>query len=365
MVDVAVRKGFEHYDRSALREALNEMVSAVGGWPPRISQGARVLLKPNMLAAKDPDRGITTHPLLLAAMADLLIERGCTVSVGDSPGGAVRGVERYWKNCGYTDLVKDPGVKLVNFEGSGSAPYTRDGFTYHISRAVIEHDAVINMCKFKTHAYTRLTNGVKNMFGVVPGLTKTVIHSYAPRPRDFVVHIAGIYSLVESDLTVMDALLSMDGKGPSTDGNPRWEGVLGVSTDAVSLDMVASKMAGLDPEELDTTKEARKLGLGKPYSEITIDGWHDFMNYDIPSPSICNFIPSFLGAPLRAILRRAPCSNENCTGCGFCADSCPVDAIVIENGRAVMSRKRCIMCLCCHELCPENAVSIRLPFGKG
>jgi uncharacterized protein (DUF362 family)/Pyruvate/2-oxoacid:ferredoxin oxidoreductase delta subunit len=361
---VVIRSGFVEYDRNAIRNMLDEMVKSLGGWPPGICPGAKVLLKVNMLAAKKPGKAITTHPAVVAALADHLIEMGCTVGVGDSPGGAVRGIERYWEKCGFLPLAEDPGVTLVNFEKSGSVEMSVEGYSYNISRALLEYDSVINVCKFKTHMYTRLTNAVKNMFGTVPGLGKAILHGHALKPRDLAVHIARIYSLIGTELTVMDALQTMDGRGPGTDGNPRWDGVLGVARDSVCLDIVMSKMVGLEPDELDTTREALRLGLGKPWEEISVDGWYGFGDFDIPSTSVYNLIPSFLGVPVRAILKRAPCSNDRCTGCGICAESCPRNAIRIEKGRAVMSSRKCIMCLCCHELCPENAVIIRLPFGR-
>jgi uncharacterized protein (DUF362 family)/NAD-dependent dihydropyrimidine dehydrogenase PreA subunit len=362
--DVVIRSGFAGYDRDAIRHMLEGMIEASGGWPAGLCPGARVLLKVNMLAAKKPSRAITTHPAVVAALADLLLARGCEVGVGDSPGGAVKGVRRYWENCGFLPLEEDPGVTLVNFEKSGSVEMSCEGFPYNISRAILEYDAVINVCKFKTHMYTRLTNGVKNMFGAVPGLGKAWIHGLALKPRDFAVHVARICSLVETELTVMDALQTLDGKGPSTDGHVRWDGVLGVARDPVSLDMVCSKMAGLEPEELDTTREARRLGLGKPWEEVKVDGWFGFEDFDVPRESILNRVPSFLGAPVRAVMKRAPESNDRCTGCRMCVESCPTGAITIRNGRAVMNRRKCIMCLCCHELCPENAVEIRLPLGR-
>jgi len=363
-VDVVIRSGLTDYDRNAIRSLLDEMIGSLGGWPPGLCSGAKVLLKVNMLSAKKPEKAITTHPAVVAALADLLIEKGCSVGIGDSPGGAVRGVERYWEKCGYTPLKEDPGVTLVNFEKSGSVEMSVEGYSYNISRALQEFDAVVNVCKFKTHMYTRLTNAVKNMFGTVPGLGKAILHGHALKPRDMAIHIARICSLTSTELIVMDAIQAMDGRGPGTDGNPRWDGVLGVARDPVCMDMVCSKMVGLEPDELDTTREALRLGLGKPWEEICVDGWFEFSDFDIPSASVYNLIPSFLGGPVRAIMRRAPSSNERCTGCGICAESCPRNAIRIEKGRAVMSRRKCIMCLCCHELCPENAITIRLPFGR-
>jgi uncharacterized protein (DUF362 family)/NAD-dependent dihydropyrimidine dehydrogenase PreA subunit len=360
---VAVRDGLT-YDRHSLVDALGEMVDAVGGWPDSMGPGSRVLLKVNMLAAKRPDRAITTHPQVVAALARLLQDRGCRVAVGDSPGGAVKGVQRYWDRCGFSAVAGEMGLELVNFERAGSEERRVRGFTYHIARPVFEYDSVVNMCKLKTHMYCRMTCAVKNTFGVVPGLGKAMLHAHAVRPRDLAGRIVDIYGQVRFDLVVMDAVLAMDGKGPSTDGHPRSDGVMAVATDSVAMDMIASEMVGMEAHEWGTTRAAMEAGAAPDRDLIRVDGWHEFEDFRVPSNRLYNMVPPFLGSLVRPLLRRAPKSNERCTGCGFCARSCPAGAITVSGGRARMSSRKCILCLCCHELCPENAVEVRTPLRR-
>ena len=49
--------------------------------------GMKVLLKPNLLAARRPEQGVTTHPALVQAVIDWLRERGVEdITLADSPG---------------------------------------------------------------------------------------------------------------------------------------------------------------------------------------------------------------------------------------------------------------------------------------
>ena len=49
-------------------------------------------------------------------------------------------------------------------------------------------------------------------------------------------------------------------------------------------------------------------------------------------------------------------NKEMCTGCQTCVDECPVGAIFMENGTAVITDDGCIRCAHCHDICPEDAV---------
>lgn len=366
MFDVVIENGFSGYCVMKLKRVLAQMVEQAGGWPEGTSEGDRVLLKVNMLAAKDPSRGITTHPAVVAAVTSLLQERGCLVEIGDSPGGAVKGVKRYWEKCGFQLAADITGATLVSFEASGSRSVSIHGRDYDVALPVLDrYQCRINLSKFKTHSYTRMTNSVKNAFGIVPGFGKAMLHARSPRPRDLAVNIVDLFEIADFGLNITDGILCMDGRGPSTDGRRRHEGFMAVSRNGVQLDMILAEMAGLPWEQLDSNREGFNRNLAKPFESIRVKGSHEFVEFDIPKPSYLNHIPRWLGSAAKALMRIAPVSNSRCTGCGVCAGACPVSAIEIRQGKAVMKKGVCIMCLCCHEMCPENAIEIKLPLGLG
>jgi ferredoxin len=48
--------------------------------------------------------------------------------------------------------------------------------------------------------------------------------------------------------------------------------------------------------------------------------------------------------------------NEKCIGCGACLDACPVNALEIINGKAVINNN-CAECGACISACPIEAIS--------
>jgi ferredoxin len=56
--------------------------------------------------------------------------------------------------------------------------------------------------------------------------------------------------------------------------------------------------------------------------------------------------------------------SEDCVACGVCIEECPVGAISIDGGFAVIDERTCIRCGKCHDVCPQEAVrhdSERIP----
>jgi ferredoxin len=266
------------------------------------------------------------------------------------------------------EIASSLDVPLINFEAAGSVLTAGRLRSYMIAKPVLEADVIINVPKMKTHVLTLYTGAIKNMFGAVPGLGKARLHSVAPQPVPFSRHIVDVYSLVRPTLHVMDAVVAMEGDGPSG-GSPRKVGAILAGTDGVALDAVASRMMGYPEGRVAMLGQAESRGLGTANAQAirTVGddpAAFDLSGFALPGTRAYHFIPPFVVGALRPLIWAYPeMSREwGCKGdaCALCVRSCPVEAITMTEAGPVVDRKKCVECLCCHEVCPEHAVRVRL-----
>ncbi len=352
------------YETSILRQSLDRLLEPFGSIGRFVSPGQRVLLKPNLLSAKSPERAITTHPDLVRVIAEKVIEAGGTPLIGDSPGGAIRGVKRVWENTGMQKMASGARIDLVNFETSGAKLIKKGKYDFYISKAVLEADTIINIAKLKTHTLTLFTGGVKNIFGVIPGFRKSELHKIFPKPDEFARMLVELYRLISPSLTIVDGVLAMEGNGPSS-GKPRKLGLLAAGTDAVAVDAVLAGIIGFREGQVDTIRIADETGAGTgSLAKITVSGDHDggrLEDFILPSNRKLRMIPRPVAkmiAPL--VWLKLEIARDRCTGCEQCLKSCPVQTIRREESGLVIDQSGCIQCMCCHELCPEDALDIKL-----
>ena len=72
------------YEPNLVQGAIRKAIDLIGGVAGFIKPESRVLVKPNLLMAKEPEFGITTHPEVVRAVIKILKEINCKIFVGDS-----------------------------------------------------------------------------------------------------------------------------------------------------------------------------------------------------------------------------------------------------------------------------------------
>jgi len=351
----------DRYDPSLVAERVHAALDLLGGMDRYARKGQKVLLKPNMLSAKEPEHGITTHPAVLEAVVREVQRTGAAAFIGDSPSNATRGIRHFWEKTGYLDVAERTGAELVNFEAAGTYARKSGETTFYISKSVLDADVVVNIPKLKTHGMTLFTGVIKNLYGVLPGFQKTAFHSQFWHPDDFSRLLAGLYGCVRPALHVMDGIVGMEGNGPST-GILRKTGLILAGDDGVALDAVACHLMGFKPGEVDAVRFAGEMGLGETrLDHISVRGESlagaRLAGFALPSNRLMKLVPGMLVRWASHFIWVRPYTDlARCTRCGVCVQSCPVHAIRMEDGGPVTDYGLCINCMCCNESCPEEAV---------
>ena len=400
------------YDPEHVETALGNAIDLLGDIRQFVQPGQRVLLKPNLCRPMRPESLVTTHPSVVRAIALLVLEAGATPIIADSPGGIFTEavLRRVYRRTGMTEVAEETGAALNYDTGSVqvSHPAGRLLRMLDLIRVAEEADVVISVAKFKTHNLTRITGATKNLFGLVPGTTKIAYHSKLCDAMQFSQGLIDILLYIRPVLSILDGIMAMHGDGPSG-GDPYEAGLLLAGNDALAVDMVAAGLAGWDPLTMPPVRVARDSGLstgqlsevellGEPLESVRLDGFRPGLatrvdpglvpaalralrplltartvegqraadGQDVSLESLdVGILPPHLRRWLTRQLIPSPYAGEKCTGCGYCVDHCPVDAISIVDGRAEMDLRSCIRCYCCHELCPNLAVELRRsPLGR-
>ena len=62
--------------------------------------------------------------------------------------------------------------------------------------------------------------------------------------------------------------------------------------------------------------------------------------------------------PISIVLHFAEINEDECMGCEACVGACPVEAISMNEGKAVVDAGSCIDCGACVGECPSEAISL-------
>lgn len=358
------------YEYKLVKQAIERSFDNLGGIEQFIRPSDKVLLKLNLLMRKHPDDAVTTHSVFAKALAETIMEAGGIVTIADSPGGLYNEtvLRSVYRGCKIEEIANELGVRLnydTGFE-TVSFPEGKTVKSFPIIRPILDADVVITVPKLKTHMMTFYSGAVKNMFGAVPGVYKAEYHFSLPSKEDFCSMLVDLCQLTRPSLAIMDAIWGMEGEGPSG-GIKKKIGAVLASASPYALDLAATALVGITPEEAPTVAEAIARGLCPASADgLTLvgDDFESMKIHDLVKPPLGTtdfldrkWIPKRLSHALNAYLAPYPHFLRGvCVGCGECMRRCPAKAIELKDGFPSLTKQKCIHCFCCQELCPKKAI---------
>jgi len=336
---------------------IETLLAPFGGMEQFVKKNEKVLLKVNLLSAKEPQKAVTTHPEFVRAVAKAVKKAGGEPLIGDSPAGpfSKRYLNKAYGRSGLANLAGEEEIPL-NFDTGVKKLDIPNGKRLKrspICNYVLDADKVIALPKLKTHSFQYMTLACKIMYGVVPGLTKAKYHAQFPRRASFADIMLDILTIVKPHLYIMDGIMGMQGQGPGS-GDPVKMDLVLASTDSVAMDISVCKILGVEPVGIPVLKRAKFRGL-----------WPEKIDYPIQRPEDVSYKGFILPNTADHLLigkkppRKSPVITDKCTACGDCESICPKDALKVKDQMAEVTYSKCIRCFCCHEVCPEDAIMLR------
>jgi uncharacterized protein (DUF362 family) len=225
-VDLAVISG---EPAAATRKALE----AIGGISRFVKKGERVVIKPNMSFAKTPDFAATTHPLVVAAVAQACLEAGAReVLVLDH---TLQRAELCLERTGIRDACRNmPGVHVLALQDRKFFQEIRIPLGKVLDRVEVMKDildsALISVPVAKSHSATGVSLGLKGLMGLI--WDRESFHFQFNINQG----IADLATAIKPRLTVLDATRAMASGGPGGPGDVKKPNLIIAGADPVAVD---------------------------------------------------------------------------------------------------------------------------------
>jgi len=354
------------YEYSSLKESILSAVNSLGGISQFVKPEDSVLIKPNLLSARSPEKRITTDPTFVMAVVEIVKEAGGRPVIADSPPG-IESFRLICERTGMEEIAQRTKVPLVELRKprKGNTAKCLRFSSLEVSAEALEADVIINLPKMKTHCQMLLSLGVKNIFGTVISREKAEWHYRTGLDRDtFATLLLDIHNTLNPDLTILDGVWGMEGHGPSG-GTPRNFGIIAASADALALDLSVSEMMGINPSDFPLYRVAKKHDLPQARVkniEVIADPEirNRFVDTNIPRLDSLHVLPSFLRILSPLLISNPVQDSGKCIGCGECVKICRAEAIELkDHNRLEFNYDKCIRCFCCQEVCPVGAIGFK------
>lgn len=263
---------FVRYDEdvAAIKKAVGEAIQlSVGGLDNIIREGDRVLIKPNLAFKAPPESHAVVDPRTVEAVTAVVKEnsKAAEVWVGDNPslGLQVGRAAPAFETSGMEPAAWRGGAdKVIYFDETSTIdvtiPEAKVFKKAEVFRPFMEADVVINLPKMKVHLAGTVTLGLKNYNGIVPNRHPSEQQQGAHR-IDLGQKFADMYRIRPCDLTIVDAIIGMEGQGPHA-GTPVEMNLVVAGQDTVAVDAVSSYIMGFYPVEIPAIRIAANEELG-------------------------------------------------------------------------------------------------------
>jgi uncharacterized protein (DUF362 family) len=250
---VAIVKGAREHETVYKALDLIDFKAALAGY-------SRVLIKVNFITTMTWDTGATTDPLMVEAIIQKLKPLNLEVIVIESD-ASMTNADKAFEATGMAEMCNRHGVKYLNLR------HEEEKIKVEIPNGIalkditipkiVRDSAIISAAKMKTHTATKVTLGLKNMFGLLPDKMKFRYH--AKGISDVIVDIN---SVLKPQITIVDGFVAMEGRGP-TDGTPVKMDLIVAGCDVVATDATCARIMGLDPHDIKHIRTAHQKGLGQ------------------------------------------------------------------------------------------------------
>ncbi len=213
--------------------ATRKAVDMLGGMSSFVRPGDKVVIKPNMSFDQPPEAGTNTHPAVVQALAGLCSQAGASrISVLDH---TLRGAEMCLEKSGIREASR--GIEGCQIDTRSAPaqfkkvdiPEGKQLRSTEVMQEVLAADVLIAAPVAKHHSSTGVSLSLKGMMGLI--YNRSEMHW----KYDLHASIVDLCTLLQADLTVIDASRALTENGPSGPGK-----VVNLNTIVASRDMVAA-----------------------------------------------------------------------------------------------------------------------------
>lgn len=242
------------------KEMLDKAMESLGGMKAFVKKGQTVVIKPNIGWDTTPERAANTNPELVGRIVEQCKAAGAKeVYVFDHTCDT-------WTKCyassGIEKYVKESGGKIVSGNSESYFQEVTLSGTEVLKNAkihelILQSDVFINVPVLKHHSSTQISLAMKNLMGAV--WDRKFWHR-----NNLHKCIAEFPTYRKPDLNIIDgyAILKRNGPRGVSDSDVLISKSLLVSKDIVAIDAAATKIFGMEPEEIPYIKYASAANIG-------------------------------------------------------------------------------------------------------